>query len=101
MVSIRSFQNLMHRLYFHRDSERGTKGTYQWLREEVDELGEALTEANMEALAGEFADVAAWLASLANLLKLDLEDALLQKYGNECPKCHSLPCNCPFTTRKS
>jgi NTP pyrophosphatase (non-canonical NTP hydrolase) len=55
----------------------------------------------MEALAGEFADVAAWLASLANLLKLDLEDALLQKYGNECPKCHSLPCNCPFTTRKS
>ncbi len=101
MVSIRNFQNLMRRLYFHRDSKRGTEGTYQWLREEVDELGEALTESNMEALAGEFADVAAWLTSLANLLKLDLETALLQKYGSGCPKCGSLPCKCSFITRKS
>jgi NTP pyrophosphatase (non-canonical NTP hydrolase) len=100
MVSIRSFQNIMRRLYFHRDSKRGTEGTYQWLREEVDELGEALAESNMEALAGEFADVAAWLASLANLLKLDLETAVLQKYGSGCPKCSSLPCKCSFITRK-
>ncbi|MCW3981929.1 MAG: nucleotide pyrophosphohydrolase [Candidatus Bathyarchaeota archaeon] len=101
MVSIRNFQNIMRRLYFHRDSKRGTEGTYQWLREEVDELGEALAESNMEALAGEFADVAAWLASLANLLKLDLETALLQKYGSGCPKCSSVPCRCSFITRKS
>ncbi|MCW4052522.1 MAG: nucleotide pyrophosphohydrolase [Candidatus Bathyarchaeota archaeon] len=93
-MSIKSFQSIMRRIYFQRDSKRGTEGTYQWLKEEVDELGEAIDGANMEALAGEFADVAAWLASLANLLKLDLETALLQKYGSGCPKCSSIPCEC-------
>lgn len=101
MVSIRGFQNIMRRIYFQRDSKRGTEGTYKWLKEEVDELGEAIVEANMEALAGEFADVAAWLASLANLLKLDLETVLLQKYGSGCPKCSSIPCKCSFIARKS
>ena len=64
-MQINEFQEMMRRLYFHRDSERGVKGTYDWLVEEVEELREALEEGNKEAAEKEFADVIAWLASLA------------------------------------
>lgn len=94
MTSIRAFQNMMGHIYFHRDSDRGAEGTYKWLREEVDELGEAMQNADRKALEDEFADVIAWLASLANVLKIDLEKAALRKYDNQCPKCGSSPCTC-------
>lgn len=93
-MNIREFQNLMRRIYFHRDSQRGATGTYEWLVEEVEELGEALKEQNMQALEGEFADVLAWLASLANVIDVDLEGAATRKYKDKCPKCHQVPCNC-------
>lgn len=100
MVSIRDFQSMMHRIYFHRDSERQADGTFRWLKEEVDELGEAMQNANKRALEDEFADVIAWLASLANVLKIDLEKATLRKYSNLCPKCGSSPCKCIFKTKE-
>jgi NTP pyrophosphatase (non-canonical NTP hydrolase) len=93
-MNIREFQNLMRRIYFHRDSQRGATGTYEWLVEEVEELGEALKEQDMQALEGEFADVLAWLASLANVIDVDLEDAATRKYDGKCPKCRQVPCNC-------
>lgn len=100
MTSIREFQNMMRRIYLHRDSQRGAESTHRWLEEEVDELGEAMQNASKEALADEFADVIAWLASLANVLNVDLEEAALGKYRNRCPKCRSSPCKCPFVARK-
>jgi NTP pyrophosphatase (non-canonical NTP hydrolase) len=99
MVSIREFQNMMRRIYFARDSKRGVTGTYRWLREELDELEEALDNADKRALQEEFADVIAWLASLANVLNIDLEKATLEKYDKCCPKCRSAPCNCPLQTK--
>ena len=95
-MQINEFQEMMRRLYFHRDSERGVKGTYDWLVEEVEELREALEEGNKEATEKEFADVIAWLASLANVTGINLEKAALEKYNNKCPKCHQSPCNCKF-----
>jgi NTP pyrophosphatase (non-canonical NTP hydrolase) len=86
----------MRRLYFHRDSKRGTEGTYAWLVDEVRELGEALDKNDREELAKEFADVIAWLASLANVTEIDLEKAALDKYSNKCPKCKQSPCQCTF-----
>jgi len=93
-VQIREFQEMMRRIYFHRDSERGTWGTYDWLIDEVEELGVALKEKDQKATANEFADVIAWLASLANVANIDLEAAALQKYNGECPKCGQIPCRC-------
>lgn len=90
---------MMRRIYFHRDSERGKGGTYGWLVEEVEELGEALKELDVRALEDEFADVFAWLASLANVVNIDLEKAALAKYINTCPKCQKARCECPFETR--
>jgi len=87
---------MMRRLYFHRDSERGVKGTYDWLVEEVEESREALEEENKEATEKEFADVIAWLASLANITGINLEKAALEKYNYKCPKCHQSPCQCKF-----
>jgi len=95
-VEIREFQEMMKRLYFHRDSKRGTEGTYSWLKDEVEELGEALRGKDKEALGKEFADAIAWLASLANITNVDLEQAALNKYDNKCPKCKHSPCQCTF-----
>jgi NTP pyrophosphatase (non-canonical NTP hydrolase) len=95
-MQISEFQNMMRRLYFHRDSERGIDGTLNWLVDEVEELREALKEDDTKAIENEFADVFAWLASLANIVNIDLEKAALSKYANKCPKCGLSPCDCPF-----
>jgi len=86
----------MKRLYFHRDLKRGLRETYDWLLDEIKELGEALEVDDKEALENEFADVIAWLASLANVAAVDLEKATLNKYDNKCPKCGHSPCQCTF-----
>ena len=85
---------MMKRLYLHRDSERGVKGTYEWLADELQELKAALTEGDKGEIEKEFADVIAWLASLANITGVDLEKAAINKYNDKCPKCHQSPCNC-------
>jgi NTP pyrophosphatase (non-canonical NTP hydrolase) len=93
-MEIQEFQEMMRRIYFHRDSERGADGTYDWLVDEVRELGEALKEQDRQSVQNEFADVMAWLASLANVINIDLEAATLQKYDAKCPKCGKVPCEC-------
>ena len=95
-MQVHEFQDMMKQIYFHRDSKRGAKGTYEWLVDEVEELEEALMEKDKEALEDEFADVLAWLASLANVVNIDLEKAALTKYNNKCPKCKETRCSCPF-----
>lgn len=95
-MRVREFQDMMRRIYFHRDSKRGTKATYEWLVDEVEELEEALREKDKDSLEDEFADVFAWLASLANVVNIDLEKAAITKYNNRCPKCQGIPCTCPL-----
>ena len=95
MVSLTEVQDMMKTLYFERDQKRGEPKTYNWLKDELEELGEALNENNKELLEAEFADVIAWLASLANLKNINLEKTFLTKYPNSCPKCKSSPCVCP------
>ena len=95
-MHIHEFQEMMRRLYFHRDSERGTKGTFDWLVDEVEELREALENGDQKETEKEFADVIAWLASLANITGIDLENAALEKYNGKCPKCLHAPCKCTF-----
>ncbi len=95
-MEIHEFQQMMKTLYFKRDSERGIDGTFNWLVDEVAELGEELKGTDRLATEKEFADVIAWLASLANIMGIDLEKAALAKYPNKCPKCGSSPCACTF-----
>jgi NTP pyrophosphatase (non-canonical NTP hydrolase) len=85
----------MQEIYFHRDSERGAKGTFDWFVDEVQELEEAVKLQDKKAMQNEFADVLAWLASLANVVHIDLEKAATLKYEGKCPKCKAKPCKCP------
>lgn len=95
-MHIHEFQEMMRQLYFHRDSERGVQRTYDWLADELRELGEALKGRDFEAIEKEFADVIAWLASLANITGINLERAAINKYSGKCPKCQQSPCKCTF-----
>ena len=88
---------MMRQLYFKRDAERGVEGTFNWLVDEVEELGEELRKGtDREATEKEFADVIAWLASLANIMGIDLEKSAVHKYNYKCPKCQQSPCQCTF-----
>ena len=66
-----------------------------WLVEEIAELGRAMSSQDRENLKDEFADVLAWLCSLANVLNIDLEEAATSKYDGKCPKCRQEVCGCP------
>ncbi len=101
-MHIREFQDLMRTLYFEQDKNRGTYKTFLWIIEEIGELAEALrnyqenleTDEGIRNVENEMADVVAWTASLANILGIDLEDALFRKYPSVCPKCQKNPCSC-------
>lgn len=99
-MRINDFQDMMRRIYFQRDSKRGITGTFGWLVEEIEELEEALKDSDKKTIENEFADVLAWLASLANVADVDLEKATLIKYNGKCPKCLEAPCRCPFYEKK-
>ena len=92
-LTVSGFQQLIRDIYFDKDSRRGTDGTFRWLVEETGELARALRKGDRENLNEEFADVFAWLASLASLQGVDLARAA-GKYADGCPKCHSTPCAC-------
>ncbi|MGA2524114.1 MAG: MazG nucleotide pyrophosphohydrolase domain-containing protein [Candidatus Bathyarchaeia archaeon] len=96
-TQISEFQKMMRDLYFKRDAERGVDGTFNWLVDEVAELGEEIKKGtDREGTEKEFADVIAWLASLANIMGIDLERAAINKYNHKCPKCQHSPCQCTF-----
>jgi len=80
-VELRELQERMKELYFENDSRRGLYATFTWLVEEVGELAEALLSGSKEACAEEIADVVAWTLSVANLLGVDVEDAIKRKYN--------------------
>lgn len=91
-MKISEFQNLIRELYLAKDSKRGIEKTFLWFIEEVGELSEAIRK--NENVGEEFADVFAWLVSLANLCGIDLEKEVRIKYPGICRKCGSNPCKC-------
>lgn len=93
-MRITEFQRLIEDIYYERDRARGLAGTHMWFCEEVGELTRALRRNRKEELEGEFADVLAWLATLASIAGVDLEAAARKKYAAGCPRCQGTPCAC-------
>ena len=93
--SLREFQTLIRRMYHEKDAARGVEGTFMWLTEEIGELATALRSGTKEEVSLEFADVLAWLVTIANVVDVDLEEAVARKYGAGCPGCGRLACTCP------
>ena len=98
-IGLSDWQSLIERMYSSKDEARGVDGTFMWLMEEVGELAAALREGSKEELAAEFADVLAWLATIANVAGIDLEQAVRAKYGNGCPGCGEMVCCCDDSTK--
>lgn len=93
-LSLAALQKLIRDTYDAKDRRRGVEGTFMWFLEEVGELSAALRGGTATEQAHEFADVLAWLATLANIAGIDLEAAVEAKYGTGCPGCGRLPCVC-------
>ena len=92
-MQIEEFQRLIERIYYEKDSARGLEGSFRWFVEEVGELARAMREGNGGELSDEFADVFAWLSTMASMCGVELEGAV-QKYAAGCPKCGRTPCEC-------
>jgi NTP pyrophosphatase (non-canonical NTP hydrolase) len=93
-LTLSDLQQLIRDTYDAKDRKRGVEGTFMWFMEEVGELSAALRGGTDEERAHEFADVLAWLATLANVVGVDLEAAVRAKYGGGCPGCGRTPCVC-------
>jgi NTP pyrophosphatase (non-canonical NTP hydrolase) len=93
-ATLEGFQQLIRQMYFEKDAARGIDGTFMWLMEEVGELAAALRSGTHEERLLEFADVLAWLATIANVAGVDLGEAVRRKYGAGCPGCGQFVCRC-------
>ena len=84
-MTIAEFQKFISERYEVRDRERGTPATFMWFIEEVGELATALAGDDQKNKEEEFADVLAWLCTLANINEVDLAKAINKYTSGECP----------------
>lgn len=92
-VNFTELQRIIEETYGVRDRERGIPSTVAWLAEELGELAQAVRKGSTEQQRHEFGDVLAWVASLANQMNIDLDEAI-SRYAMGCPRCSSRPCAC-------
>ena len=86
-MTIAEFQRHILTRYGQRDKERGVWPTFGWFMEEVGELASAIHGEDFANKEEEFADVFAWLCTLANINDVDLTLAIRKKYlGEDAPK---------------
>jgi NTP pyrophosphatase (non-canonical NTP hydrolase) len=93
-VTLSELQRIIRDTYGAKDERRGVEGTFMWFTQEVGELATALRNGTSAERAAEFADVLAWLVTLANTVGVDLDAAVQAKYGAGCPGCRQVPCVC-------
>ena len=98
-IRLGELQQLIRNMYLEKDIARGVDGTFMWLMEEVGELAAALREGSHEDRMEEFADVLAWLSTIANVVGVDLSEAVTRKYGSGCPGCGQLVCGCDIAEK--
>ncbi len=89
-MHISEFQQIISQKYKKRDQQRGVPATFMWFIEEVGELATSLASkddknksAGHLSVEEEFADVFAWLCTLANISDVDLEKACAKYTGNK------------------
>ena len=94
LMTLDELQALIEKMYTGKDRARGSAGTFLWLSEEIGELAAAIAEDTPAEKETEFADVLAWLVTLANVEGVNLSQAMRRKYGNGCPGCGAPVCTC-------
>ena len=94
-MDLAELQDVIERTFGERDRDRGVPSSVAWLAEEIGELAQAVRKGSRVDREHEFADVLAWIASLANQLDIDLASTL-ERYATGCPRCRTIPCTCPL-----
>jgi NTP pyrophosphatase (non-canonical NTP hydrolase) len=84
-LTLSAFQKHVSERYEAADRARGTAGTWMWFSEEFGELARALARGERANLEEEFADVLAWLCTLANINDVNLAEAVTRKYLSDKP----------------
>ena len=79
-LTISAFENHIREKYSRRDIERGSAATFVWFIEEIGELATAIQGQDRNNQQEEFADVFAWLCTLANIHGIDMARAIHEKY---------------------
>lgn len=92
-MELTELQAAIRATYGARDAERGMARTHAWFVEECGELARALFREDTQRQREEFADVLAWLTTLADMAGVDLA-AAADRYRDGCPKCDASPCQC-------
>ncbi len=93
-MTVKEFQENIRILFGERDKRRGISKSFNHFVEEVGELSQALRKKKLSDCENEFADVLAWLMTMANLADVDVEKAVF-RYVGKCPSCNDNPCRCP------
>ena len=84
-MDIAAFQKHISEKYESVDRARGPAKTFVWFIEEVGELASAVNGDDRANLEEEFADVLAWLCTMANICDVNLTDAVNKKYFGDKP----------------
>lgn len=92
-MKLNQYQELIKKIYFKKDSNRGLDKTFNWFIEEIGELSRAIRKKDKKKIKEEFADCLAWLLSVGSILGINAEQAM-RKYAKGCPKCGKTPCEC-------
>jgi NTP pyrophosphatase (non-canonical NTP hydrolase) len=75
-MEISDLQKIVKERYYKTDNERGVYHTALWFHEEVGELSSAIASGDKQNAKEEFADVLMWLLTLANLMDVNMEEAI-------------------------
>lgn len=101
--SLRDWCRHIDAVYGERNRQRGFDHMLCRLFREVEELRsisrqvprmEWSAEKILREHALELADILSWIMSIANNLDVDLEQAVLDRYGDGCTSCATNPCTC-------
>jgi NTP pyrophosphatase (non-canonical NTP hydrolase) len=75
-MELTTLQNIVKDRYYQTDKSRGIYHTALWFHEEVGELSSAIASGDQQNAKEEFADVLMWLLTLANLMDINMEEAV-------------------------
>ncbi len=104
--TILQWQELLDRMFGESNRQQGIQFCLLRLSSEVGEAAKIIRAAMADSsitvgerrkqCALELSDVLAWTFSVANVLGINLGEALLEIYGGDCERCSKFLCDCGF-----
>lgn len=101
--TLRQWQEHLDQLYGAANRGRGVSSVFERLFKEICEIlelqsGVAYIDAGVDELEWQYAlevsDVLSWVIAVANVLNVDLAEAVEKTYADGCPACCSRVCQC-------